>query len=238
MVVGDEDVDAARLGDRDLRARARAAVDRDDDRDPAGHRGVDRRERQAVPLVEPARHVRLDRDAEASQRDDQDREPVEAIGIEVAEHHHPLAAVARESEPVEQSIGIGQEPWIVEPIDRLGEPGGELGGAGRPRGVPGGRSCARPDRDPAPRSGAPGRWDDAPGSSSGSAVRAPAQDAMRRSPAPCRRTDPAGRRVIRTRRDVRAGRGPSASRPCAAILPGVPVDQQRGRDEDRGVRAR
>ena len=210
MVVRDEDVDAAPLGDRDLRARARAAVDRDDDRDPAGHRGVDRGERQAVPLLEPARHVGLDRDAEASQRDDQDREPVEAIGIEVAEHHDPLTAVARESEPVEQAIGIGQEPWIVQPIDRLGEPGRELGGAGHPAAC---QETGHALRQPAiQRRGQELRVD-------GMTLREAPAEARFEHPLrmPCGAhlrlvggwIRPA-ERVIRTRRDERAGRGRSA----------------------------
>ena len=93
-MVGDDDVDAALVRPRRSRPARRPAVDRDDERRTRRHRRVDGRERQAVALVEPARDVRHDRDAEPTQGEGQDRQAGQAVGIEVAEDQDALAAVA------------------------------------------------------------------------------------------------------------------------------------------------
>ena len=43
-----------------------------------------------MTLLEPARDVRLHGDPEPAQRDDEDGQAVQPVGVEVAEHHHPL----------------------------------------------------------------------------------------------------------------------------------------------------
>ena len=109
----------------------------------AGRDGrLDRGERQPVALVEPARDVRLDRDAEASQRDGHDREPGQPVGVEVAEDQDPLAAVARRAQPGQQRCRIGQRGRVVETVERVGEPGGDVLGGRRHRGRRGGPPCA------------------------------------------------------------------------------------------------
>ena len=76
---------------------------------PAGCGGVEGGQREAVALLEPARHVRLDVQAEAAQREDQDREAGQAVRVEVAEDEDALVAAARGGrEPVEQPVGVGQ----------------------------------------------------------------------------------------------------------------------------------
>ena len=94
MVVGDDDVDAAGVAAATSATLVvpQSTVTISDA--PRGHRGVEGRHRQPVPLVEPARHVGLDRDAEAPQGEGHDRETGQAVGIEVAEDQDPFAAVA------------------------------------------------------------------------------------------------------------------------------------------------
>ena len=57
--------------------------------------------RQAVPLLEPRRHVRDRVDPEAAEGDDQLCEPREPVRVEVAEHHHPLATGAGAGDPLD-----------------------------------------------------------------------------------------------------------------------------------------
>ncbi len=91
----------------------------------------------------------------------------------------------------------------MQPGEGLGEPGRQArdvddAASGQQAGHPLGETLAR-----ALRSGAPDRRDWTPGSSSGSAVRAPRQDAMRRSPTPLPRM-----RAHRSRQDAaRRARG-------------------------------
>jgi hypothetical protein len=123
VVVGDDDVDATLGGGGDLVPAAAPAVDGDDERDAGRHRGLDRREREAVSLVQAARDVRLHRQAEPAEGEHQDREAVEPIGVEVAEDHHPLATRAGRRQARDQPVGVRQEPRVVEPVERLREPG-------------------------------------------------------------------------------------------------------------------
>ena len=126
VVVRHDDVDPARSGRRDLGTGARPAVDRDDDRDALGDRSIDRGDRQPVALLQSARHVRLHVDAEPAEGDDEDREPIEPVRIEVPEHHHPLVAVAGPGETFYESVRVRQEMGIMQPGERLGEPRDEV----------------------------------------------------------------------------------------------------------------
>ena len=117
MVVGDDDVDAA------LAATAISAAELDPvstvtmTLTPFRCGRVDRGERQAVALVQPARDVRLHGQAEPPQGQDEDRQAVEAVGVEVAEDHDPLAD--------------RRGPWSAErALDR--RRAGVAGRAGRP----------------------------------------------------------------------------------------------------------
>ena len=115
MVVGDDDVDATRVRDRDLGHARRAAVDGDDEAGPGRDGRVDRGERQTVPLVQPARDVWLDRHAEPAQRDGHDRQPGQSISVEVAEDQDPLRALACEV----QTVG-GARPHPADVAGRAG----------------------------------------------------------------------------------------------------------------------
>ena len=132
MVVRDDHVDATLGRDGDLGRGARSGVDGDDDADAVPLGRVDGRDRQAVPLVQPARHVRIHGQTVASQRQDEDREAIEAVGVEVAEDHDPLGSLASRDQASERSIGIGQESWVVQAVHRIGEPGIQAGGVGHP----------------------------------------------------------------------------------------------------------
>ncbi len=133
---------------------------------------VERRDREAVALVEPARHVRLDGQPVALERLDHDRQPGQPVRVEVAEHEHPLALVAREREASQQDVDVGEERRVVEPVEGLAEErvdgGGRRGHRGRRAGRPRGRrghAWPRPrKRPPGPRRG--------PGAPIGSAARA------------------------------------------------------------------
>ena len=134
MVVGDDHVDPAGVALGHLGHAGRPAVDGDDQRRAGGHRGVERRHRQAVALVEPARDVGLDRDAEAPQGEGHDRETGQAVGIEVAEDQDPFAAIAGGTQPDEHDGRVREPGRVVQTLERIGEPGDEVLAGHRPAG--------------------------------------------------------------------------------------------------------
>ena len=123
VMVRHDDVQTALAGDVDLGVARGAAVDRDDDRCPGRDRRLDRGERQAVALVEPAGDVRLDGDAEPAKGERHDREAGQAIRIEVTEDQDLLGVRPGSGEPGQEDVGVGQERRIVQSVERLGEPG-------------------------------------------------------------------------------------------------------------------
>ena len=203
--------------------------------DARASRRLDRRDRQAVALVEPARHVRLDVQPEPAQRDDQDREAVQAVCVEVAEDHDPLAAVAGASRSGREarsasgsSAGRAARQWLGEPRD-------ESSAGRRPH------AARRPAmRSPSPRSRAASRSSGSTGpdsgSSSESAVRAPASGCHGRLHRAFTRDAIAGRHRDQdaARRGARRPRGLDPT--VTAVLPQVPDDQQWARHEDRRIR--
>ena len=108
VVVGHDDVDAARVGDGHLGHARRAAIHGHDDARTGRDGRIDRGERQAVALVQTARDVRIDGDAEPAQGDGHDRQPGQAVGIEVAEHEDPLTLITRSAQPGEEEVRVGQ----------------------------------------------------------------------------------------------------------------------------------
>ena len=130
MVVRHDDVEpaAARLGD--LGRARRPAVDRDDQPGAGGSGGVERRQGQAVALVETARHVRQRIDPEAAERDDENRQPGQAVRVEVTEHEDSLAGIPRSHDSCQCDPCVGQQRRVVEAGLRFGKPGVELGGTG------------------------------------------------------------------------------------------------------------
>ena len=126
MVVGDDDVDAAGVALGHLGDAGRAAVDGDDQRRPEGDRGVECRHRQPVALVEPARHVRLHRDAEAAQGEGHDRQPGQPVRIEVTEDEDPLPAIACRAHPQQHARRIREGRRVVQALERVGEPGDQV----------------------------------------------------------------------------------------------------------------
>ena len=97
----------------------RSAVDRHDDRRARFASGSDRGQRQAVALVEPARDVRNDLDAEATQGDREDCQAGQSVRIEVAEDEDPLAGCPCSGDPCSERLRIRQEPRIVEAGHRV-----------------------------------------------------------------------------------------------------------------------
>ena len=130
MVVGHDHVQPppARLGD--LGRARRPAVDGHDQSGAGGSGRVERSERQAVALLEAARHVGQRLDPEAAQRDDEDRQPGQAVRVEVTEDEDSLAGVPRSHDPCPCDPCVGQQRRVVEAGLRFGKPGVELGGAG------------------------------------------------------------------------------------------------------------
>ena len=126
MVVGDDDVDAAGVALGHLGDAGRAAVDGDDQRRPEGDRGVECRHRQPVALVEPARHVRLHRDAEAAQGEGHDRQPGQPVRVEVTEDEDPLPAIACRAHPQQHDRRIREGRRVVQALERVGEPGDQV----------------------------------------------------------------------------------------------------------------
>ena len=106
-------------------------------------------------------------DPEAAEGEDELREPREPVRVEVAEHHHPLAAGAGAGDPLDDERRVRQEPRVVQPGDRRAEEGverrlvrdaapredrrRERPETGRPGGLPERR--VEPHRDPGRPSG-------------------------------------------------------------------------------------
>ncbi len=130
MVVGHDHVQPApaRLGD--LGGARRPAVDGHDQSGAGGSGRVERGERQAVALLEAARHVRQRIDPEAAQRDDENCQPGQAVRVEVTEDEDSLAGVPRSHDPCPCDPCVGQQRRVVEAGLRFGKPGVELGGTG------------------------------------------------------------------------------------------------------------
>jgi hypothetical protein len=116
VMVGDDDVDPAGHGRGHLRDARGAGVDGHDQDDAVTGGGLDRRHRQAVALLEAAGDVRHGVQTQPPERQDQLGETREAIGIEVAEHHHPLGALDGPPNPRHQPVGVGQQPGVVEAV--------------------------------------------------------------------------------------------------------------------------
>ena len=83
-----------------------------------------------MAFLQPARHVRLDRQPVALERQDHDRQPGQAVRVEVAEDEHALALVARERQASEEDVDVGEEGRVVEPVERLPEEGVDGGAVG------------------------------------------------------------------------------------------------------------
>ena len=130
VVVGDDDVDPARRRRGDLRDARGPGVDRHDQRDAVPRRGLDRRQRQAVPLLQAAGDVRDGVQAEPPEGEHELGEAGQAIGIEVAEHHDPLAALDGAPDARDQAVGVGQQPRVVQPVGGGAEEPGHRGRIG------------------------------------------------------------------------------------------------------------
>ncbi len=231
MVVRDDHVHTAGPRERDLRHARRAAVHGHDDRGTQRQRGLDRGERQAMPFVQTAWHVRLHGQPEATQCHGHDREAGEPIRIEVTEHQDALAAGPSQRQAFEQSVGVRQQRRVVEAIEWVGEPGSQ---PGRVDHAAAGQQAGHPLRDPqGPGIGRLfGRQSDRGRQDPTEArlyhvVRMPwaaAPRLYRRGPPP--------RSGGRASRSGRTRRGDAA---VSTVLPEVPVHDDRARDEDRRV---
>ena len=189
-------------------------------------RRVDRGERQAVALVEPARDVRLDRDAEPAQGDGHDRQPGQAVGVEVAEDEDALAAGrAPGAAGASRTSASGRRRGSCRPSSGSANQAVDVVGASTRRGRRGGRPSGRTGRRPRGRGdGRRRRRRRASGRSSGSGVRPRRQDATEalhrgstgrvRGPASGRRApDPRG---CASSSGGRAGGRPRGASPRAA----------------------
>ncbi len=133
VMVRDDHVEAAGIRLGDLRDAGRAAIHRDDHggtgrRPPHRALAIDR----PVALIQATRHVRFDRHPEASQGDGHDGQPGQAVRIEVAEDQHPFAGRPGRTQPIEDDGRIGQRRRVMEAVQRVPEPGGQLFVRGRP----------------------------------------------------------------------------------------------------------
>ena len=205
---------------------------------PSRGRGLDRRQRQAVPFLEPAGHVWDGVEAEPPEGQHELREPGQAVGIEVAEHHHPFRALDGAPDARDQELGVGQEPRVVEAVGGGAE---EAGHGGR---IGDAASCEDRGRE-RPEAELAGRGADAP-ERGGAAPGTPSGGAPRSSPRGChvRLTPglPGGRRVAGARRAERpSSRIGSRRRPGPTItwrVGGLGEPRARPRAAGRPARAR
>ena len=121
MVVGDDDVDAELAGPRDLRDGGDAAVDGDDEIDPVGRELLDRLEREAVALVEPARQAPVDRRAELPQDEDADGGRGDPVDVVVAVHADALSRGDRGADAVDGGSHVAERQRVVTGVVGLEE---------------------------------------------------------------------------------------------------------------------
>ncbi len=121
VVVGDHDIDPVRGRGLDLGHAGRAGVDRDDEGDTLAGGRVDRRQRQPVALLEARRDVRHRVQAQPAERENHLGQTGQPVRVEVAEHHHPLATVPGERDPIDDGRRVGQQVGIVEASERRSE---------------------------------------------------------------------------------------------------------------------
>ena len=90
--------------------------------DAVARRGLDGRHREPVALLEPGRDVRAPRRCPRRRNASTSwARPGQPVGIEVPEHHDPLARPARPVDPCHERSRVGQQPRVVEPRDRRRE---------------------------------------------------------------------------------------------------------------------
>ena len=93
VMVGDHDVHPQRAGERDLLDRGDRAVDRDQQVGPARGQLLDRRAREPVAVVDPARQVPVHVRAQRAQRAHEDRGRAHAVDVVVPVDGDPRAAL-------------------------------------------------------------------------------------------------------------------------------------------------
>ena len=132
VVIRHEHVDPTAHGQVYLWGAAGAAI-RGHDQRPALDRGaLYGAEREAVPVTQPFRHVRIDIHAERSQRQHQDGQPGQAVRIEIAVHENALAPGSRLRHPPESGRGVGKQPRVMQPLLGRGYKALQVRGGGDP----------------------------------------------------------------------------------------------------------
>ena len=121
MVVRDDDVEAELASARDLRDGGDAAVDGDDEVDPVGRELLDRLERKAVALVEPARQAPVDRRAELPQDEDADGGRGDPVDVVVAVHADALSRGDRGADPLDGGGHVAERQRVVTGVVCLEE---------------------------------------------------------------------------------------------------------------------
>jgi hypothetical protein len=106
VVIRDQDVDPGRVRGGHLVDARRPGVDRDDDRRTSRPCRLDGRPRQPMALLEPGRDVWNRPDAEPAQRQRQDRQPGDPVGIEVAKDEDLLARLLRAQDPGPEDLRV------------------------------------------------------------------------------------------------------------------------------------
>ena len=119
MVVGDHDVEPGGARGGDLVDGRDRAVDGDQQAGAASGEPLDRREREPVAVVDPARQVPVDVGAERAQRTHQHGRRADAVDVVVAVHGDPRAA-----------RDVGEDPrralaQAAEGVERMTHVGGE-----------------------------------------------------------------------------------------------------------------
>ena len=114
VMVRDDDVDPLLRGRRRLGDARGARVHGDQQAAALGPGRLDRAQRQAVAVVQPAGHVGDDVHAEPSQRGREDREAGQPIRVEVAHDEDPLALPASLLHALDDLLGVRQETRVVQ----------------------------------------------------------------------------------------------------------------------------
>jgi hypothetical protein len=124
MVVGHDHVHAELAGSRHLGGGRDAAVDRDDQLHALAGQPLQRLGADAVALLEAAGQVPADLGAQRPQHQDGQRRRADAVGVVVAVHADPLAALGRGQDAVTGGAHVAQQQRVVARPLRLEEGAG------------------------------------------------------------------------------------------------------------------
>jgi hypothetical protein len=144
VVVGHDDRDTPLARQRDLAVAGRARIRGEQQGPTLGGGGVHGAHREPMTLLGAVRHVWRDIQPKPPQREHEDGQAGQAVGIEVTQHQDPFAPDHGLVDASQRPVGVGQEVWIDQRGRRLVE---ACPDTRRVDGSPPGQDAQRPRRE-------------------------------------------------------------------------------------------